>query len=262
MDHIAYSLQDRIAVQVIEKLRENIKFEPVDSFATYDLFRGENAMLVAIKGESIHADFLNRIGAERIIFVSRHSSAKGVMSFTAHATGNWSSGSDFGGRPRELSVASPRYMLAFLQVMKCIEGDGMPVTYEATHHGPLLDVPSLFVEIGPSPDMLDAQIAGKFAAGVMKLIKGPVEPYGKVAVGIGGIHYPEKFTRLALDGKYTFSHIMSKYYTGEQGMLSRAIERSEERAEIVVIDWKSVRSENKARIVAELEGLGMDYVKV
>ncbi len=261
MNYIAYSEQDSIAAAVISELRRLVKFEREGSSEGYEIYGSASARLIAIKSPVIHSEFLGKLGAERIIFVSRHSSSKGITSFTAHAAGNWSASNEFGGAPRALSVASPAYMLSFLKIMRRINETAMPVTYEATHHGPLLGTPSLFIEIGPVHGGLDTSVARMFAKGITGMVATEPAIYGKVAIGIGGTHYPEKFTKLALEEKYTFSHIMSKYYTGEYQMIGEAIQRSEQKAELAVIDWKSIRSENKQNIIKELEGLGLGYEK-
>ena len=260
MNYIAYSLQDRVAVQVVAELRKLVPLEEQSTNPEYTLYSGKACKVVALSGPSITADFLDTLGAERIIFVSRHSSAKGVTSFTAHANGNWSNSNDYGGKPKELSVASPLYMLGFLAaVSKPAAALKMPVTYEATHHGPLLDTPSLFVEIGPVEGVMGQAHASAFAGSVAALLDGTEPEFDKVAIGIGGTHYPEKFTRLALSGKYAFSHIMSKYYTGEADMLEKAAQRSEMKPELAVLDWKGIGSADRAGIIAGLARLGLDY---
>ena len=45
-------------------------------------------------------------------------------------------------------------------------------------------------------------------------------------------------------------------------MLKSAFERSDERAEIAVIEWKSIKANERERIVRELDTLGIDYAKV
>lgn len=261
MNYIAYSLGDPIAVSVVGELRGIVGFEEVEQREDYSVSRSDNLRLVALHGQSIRADFLDGIGAERITFISRHSSASGTTSFTSHANGNWSNSSDYGGKPKELSVSSPRHMLAFLTAVQVpAKSFGLPVSYEATHHGPLLDTPSLFVEIGPLEGHLSTERARAFATSVIEMFDADPH-YDKVAIGVGGLHYPERFTRLALSGKYAFSHIMSKYYVNETDMLEKSIERSEERVEIAVIDWKSMRSEQRSKVIAELDRIGMDYEK-
>ena len=86
--------------------------------------------------------------------------------------------------------------------------------------------------------------------------------YKKIAVGIGSGHYAAKFTKLALKGEYAFSHMMPKYYGNEFEMLGQAVERSKPKAEVAVIEWKGLKSEARQRILAKLNSLGIDFVRV
>lgn len=86
--------------------------------------------------------------------------------------------------------------------------------------------------------------------------------YEKVAVGIWSTHYPEKFTRLALEGRYAFSHIMSKHYVSRINMLEPAFKSSDIKADIAVIEWKGLKGADREDILRELESLGMDYARV
>ncbi len=197
-----------------------------------------------------------------IVFLSRHSSSKGVPSFTVHAEGNWSEDSHLGGRPKELSVSSPSRMLGALAAIGRINATGMQVTYEATHHGPMLEVPSYFVELGgDEATVSNAKFAELLAAAVADSIERGAE-YEKVAIGIGGTHYPEKFTRLGLEGRYAFGHIMSRHYAGCPDMIEKAALRSDSKTEIAVIEWKSIKAEERKRVVEELDRLGLDYERV
>jgi D-aminoacyl-tRNA deacylase len=146
--------------------------------------------------------------------------------------------------------------------MNAINDTGIELTYEATHHGPLTENPSLFVELGGSEGVIKSEKHAKILATAVadSLHKKPA--YEKVAVGIGGLHYSAKFTKLALNGKYAFSHIMSKHYISNLDMLKYAFERSDVRAEFALIEWKSIKAMDREAIVRELNVLGIDYAKV
>ncbi|MGI0134033.1 MAG: D-aminoacyl-tRNA deacylase, partial [Candidatus Micrarchaeaceae archaeon] len=82
------------------------------------------------------------------------------------------------------------------------------------------------------------------------------------AVGIGGTHYPEKFTGLALKGAYAFSHIMSRHYVENVDMIGDAVERSDKRAEIAIIEWKSIKAADRERVIGKLNELGIEYERI
>ena len=194
------------------------------------------------------------------MFLSMHSSERGIAAFTVHAEGNWGDDARLGGKPKKLSMASPSNMLSMLNAVHK-KKDQLQATYEATHHGPLLNAPSFFVEVGGTKQATDSkELAETLAGAVVDFLTADEAEYGKVAIGIGGTHYPEKFTRLALDGKYAFAHMMPKYNLHED-MLQQAIERSDIRAETAVIEWRSLNSEQRTAILHELERIGVDYEK-
>ena len=56
--------------------------------------------MIEIRHGLIKADFIDKVvDTDFIVFLSRHSSAKGMATFTTHAEGNWSDDAEFGGRP-------------------------------------------------------------------------------------------------------------------------------------------------------------------
>ena len=116
-----------------------------------------NMHMVKIQGRLVDAGFLNGIIEDEVVFLSRHGSSKGIPAFTVHAEGNWSEDVHLGGRPKELSVASPIRMLQMLCSLNSLNDVGIEVTYEATHHGPFLDRPSLFVELGGSDGTISSK---------------------------------------------------------------------------------------------------------
>ncbi len=97
------------------------------------------------------------------------------------------------------------------------------------------------------------------AKSALSMIEKETPEYDKIALGIGGTHYPERFTNMALSGEYAFSHIMSKYYAENFDMIEQAIERSDIKAEIAVIEWKSIKAVDRDMITKELDRLGLDY---
>ncbi len=223
---------------------------------------GGGARLISITGKLIEADFLNAVHDGPIMFLSRHSSAKGIPSFTVHAEGNWSMDNRLGGMPKELSVSSPTGMLDTLAAIGRLNATGMQVTYEATHHGPMLDVPSYFVELGGDEAAIsNAKYAELLAEAIADSMRHGAE-YGKIAIGIGGTHYPEKFTRLGLEGRYAFGHIMSRHYTGCADMIEKAVLRCDSKTEIAVIEWKSIKAGERKRVVEELNKMGLDYERI
>jgi len=89
------------------------------------------------------------------IFLSKHVAASGTVSLTVHPIGiPWQTeASRSGGLPGACSPPSTRMGALYREILnaKCSsEYPHIQITMEATHHGPYMEVPSCFVEIGSS----------------------------------------------------------------------------------------------------------------
>ena len=83
-----------------------------------------------------------------VVFASRHASRSGRKTLSVHPVGNFAR-ADYGGRERVLVPAAPRLMATALRHMATGARDlQYLVCYEATHHGPFLETPSMFIEVG------------------------------------------------------------------------------------------------------------------
>ncbi len=233
-----------------------------DDFHGMKHFEDGDTHMIEVSGNLFEADLLDGMVKDDIIFLSRHSSNKGIPAFTVHPEGNWSDEALLGGRPKELSVACPLRMVGLLCSINKLNNTSLQVTYEATHHGPFLNCPSLFVELGGDRDTVaNRSYAELLAKSIEKSLYDRAE-YGKVVVGIGGVHYPEKFTRCTLEGKYAFAHIMPKHHAHRVDMLKKAFERSDAEPELAVLEWKGIKAADRETILRELNTLGVDYAKV
>ncbi len=85
----------------------------------------------------------------------------------------------------------------------------------------------------------------------------------RVALGIGGNHYCSSFNKIELEEDFALSHICAKYTLKSlnEEMLKQAIERTEERVEFVLLDWKGL-GEQKERVLKLLDELNIVYEKV
>lgn len=261
MIHFIYS-DETASTNIADALKVELGFKEAQQLPGVDCFESENAKMLGIKGRLIDAEFIDRIVDGPIVFLSRHMSSKGIAAFTVHPEGNWSDEASLGGKPKELSNAYPLGMLNMLNAIKELNSTNIELTYEATHHGPFTNNPSLFVELGGNEEAINSK---SYAALLAKAIAASIEkksPYDKVAVGIGSLHYPSKFTKLALEGKYAFSHIMSRHSVAHVDMLGKAFERSDLKAEVAVIEWKGINAAQREVVLRELNVLGIDYAKV
>ncbi len=151
-----------------------------------------------------------RAEAPTLVFPSIHRSGEGVECLTVHPLGNPGDTADVGGRPRTLVPTDPPRMAAALRALaEGAPGAGVPATYESTHHGPELGLPSFFVEIGFGERSAPSEEEVRLLARVLPALA--VTPGDRVAVGVGGGHYAPRFTELALRRRWAFGHLISRH---------------------------------------------------
>ena len=207
------------------------------------------------------------IASDLIFFLSQHSSKENIPALTTHSMGNWNDENKFGGRPNQLSAPAPAPMLSSLRHLGVVQ-TGIKETYEATHHGPLLNTPALFMEMGGDESTIEnKELAGRVGKAafesILEIIDKEVD-YSKVALGIGGGHYPSKFSALATGRGYAFSYIMPKYAVRRADgrvnleMLDQAIMKSKD-LDLAVIEWKGLDAATRNEVLKSLEEHGIEY---
>jgi D-aminoacyl-tRNA deacylase len=224
---------------------------------------------IMLNEEAINAQYLpdSFANLSLIVFISRHSSASGKPTLSVHTPGNFGA-AELGGLPRKISVSPAAAMRNALKALMLFK-EGMKldyeVSYECTHHGPSLDVPAMFVELGSSPKQWrDSKAAEAVAHAAMSAI-GKFGVSEKTAVlGIGGTHYPQRFTRMALAGEAVFGHMIPKYAVPlvDAEMLWQCVEKTVEKVECAVLDWKGIKGADKPNLLAALQEIGLSYKKI
>jgi D-tyrosyl-tRNA(Tyr) deacylase len=151
-----------------------------------------------------------REGRPTLIFPSIHRSVRNVSCVTVHPLGNPGARAEVGGRPRTLVPTDPRRMTDALRLLG--EGAlsfGWGATYEATHHGPAVELPAFFIEIGYGELPGPPGEAVRLLAGVIPRVES--DPLDRVALGVGGGHYAPHFTDLARHRRWAFGHLLSRH---------------------------------------------------
>jgi D-aminoacyl-tRNA deacylase len=231
--------------------------------------RGRNVKLITLDEESVRAQNLLESfqGVELVVFISRHSSLSGTPTLSVHTPGNLDE-AELGGLARVVSVSPANAMRDALRAMVRLKEElqlGYDVCYEGTHHGPSLNAPTMFAELGSSPTQWnDTKAAEAVAHAAIEAISNFGTSHAKVVLGIGGTHYNSKFTRIALESDTAFSHMIPKYalpYANVQ-TLKQCVERTLEKVDRAVLDWKGIKGENKRPLLAMLEDVGLEYEKV
>mgnify|MGYP000131465965 CR=1 FL=1 len=257
--NIAKSLIDHYS---FEKHSETFHNSPVYTKKLHN----KETKLIFVNTEIVDTQFLSSLfSPSMFVFLSRHSSAKGIPTLSVHTPGNLAE-AQFGGKPRTVSVSPAVAMKNALQEMAKLADERQldyEVSYECTHHGPSLDAPAMFVELGSSPeewkDMKAAEVVAHAAAAAVSDCS-----RCSVALGIGGPHYNKKFTKLALNTQTAFGHMIPKYALAEVDaeIIRQCVERTLELVDSVILDWKGIRGEHKSKIITVLETLGLLSEKV
>ncbi len=245
----------------------------VDNFQENPIYEanigGRAVKLVTLNEESVYAqnltDFFSNL--ELVVFISRHSSVSGTPTLSVHTPGNLGK-AELGGLTRRVSVSPANAMRDVLKAMMQFKEEmrlKYEVSYECTHHGPSLNVPTMFAELGSSPKQWnDLKAAETVAHAAMKAISKFGESQAKAVLGIGGPHYSEKFSRIALESEIAFGHIIPKYAVPyiDVEILRQCVEKTQEKVEFVVLDWKGIKGEHKSKLVEMLEEIGVPFKKV
>jgi D-aminoacyl-tRNA deacylase len=230
---------------------------------------GKQIEFITLKEEAVNAQTLPETfpNAELVVFLSRHSSHSGTPTLSVHTPGNLGA-AEMGGLPHCVSVSPANAMQTALKGLSRLKRElnlKYEVSYEGTHHGPSLLVPTMFVELGSSEAQWRDQTA---AAVVAQAALEAVADFGKVTcqavLGIGGTHYNNKFTRIALDGKAAFGHMIPKHAIPnlDSQDLAQCIERTHEPVVSAVLDWKGIKSDDKPRLLLMLQEIGLSIKKV
>jgi D-aminoacyl-tRNA deacylase len=230
---------------------------------------GKEITLATLHQESVTAQNLPESfpTAQIIVFISRHSSVSGKPTLSVHTPGNFAE-AGLGGVPKRVSVSPAVAMSDALKALlhyKETYGLDYEVSYECTHHGPCLDVPTMFVELGSSEKQWkDSKAAEAVAHSSMYAICNFSKPVSSAVLGIGGTHYNQKFTTMALLGEAVFGHMIPKYALSmiDQETLLQCIEKTFEKVSLAVLDWKGIRSEDKPELLSALQDIGLPFKKV
>ena len=200
------------------------------------------------------------------IFLSRHSAESGIASLTAHTTGNFSGEAKFGGTGKELGRADPslvkNYLTALWKHKERVAG--YQITMEATHHGPTsLQKPVMFVELGSSEEYWGDKKAASVVGEALMESLAERGIWSRVALGFGGTHYPEKFTKLLVEGDMAFAYVAPKYALGhmDERMVGHMLQRSTAPVRYAVLDWKGL-GQHKERIVGLVKQFGLEEIRV
>lgn len=200
------------------------------------------------------------------IFLSQHRSQANIPALTCHWTGNFGN-NKFGGKERELGICYPWIQKQYLIELNK-KKDNVPkydIIIESTHHGPTsLKKPILFVEIGSTKEQwTDNNAANTVCNSLFTVLTRKKGLCEKVAVGLGGNHYPTKFNKILLESEYGLGSIAAKHDLPylDNSMIVQMIHKNVEKVTFAIVDAKGLGKE-KSRILTAMDEVGIEVVKI
>ncbi|MBI2653549.1 hypothetical protein HYX02_01935 [Candidatus Woesearchaeota archaeon] len=264
---IIASSKDSAGINIRNSLIELFDFEKIDEkFDNNDVFQYNKITNKAIRlyltnNELIHSEQVDKkIDADLFIFASKHRSKENTPSFAVHSIGNWDK-AELGGEEGKLCFSSAVLLKnLFVELNNIAKDTNYELTMEATHHGPYVEKPAVFVEIGSTEREWNDKLNGEvIAKTIINALDSKNSNY-KVAIGIGGPHYCFSFNKIILRTDVAFSHICPKYLLEklDENLIKQSIQKTKEKIDFVVLDWKGLGTE-KQRIVDLLKGMNLEF---
>ena len=259
---IISSNKDNASKNIKQALIESYRFtESEEIFEQQNVFKKDNLKIYTTNNELVYLENVDKyIDADYFVFASKHQSKSKIPSLTVHSIGNWGI-AELGGKDSTLVSSSALLQRdLFLNLNKFSQSFNYEVVNEATHHGPFLKKPSIFIEIGSSDkEWNDKNIAFIVAKVIIETLKSDRNK-ASIAVGIGGLHTCSNFNRIILKNNVAIAHFCAKHSLNSlnKEMIKEALNKTIERVDFLLLDWKGLKSE-KQRILNEINELRIEY---
>lgn len=255
---VVASKKDKAGMNIctnLEQFRENPILSSWAQKPSFDFYFVEEEIIFT---ENLNMEKINQY--DFIIFASRHRSEKGEKTLSVHSPGNFRK-AEYGGIQGKVCMASALFNKMLFEKLneniKKLDFKDYKATLEVTHHGPLIDKPCVFIEIGSTEIEWGNRRAGFVIA---KTIEETIDEfkenkYREIAIGLGGPHYCPIFNPLQLKSNVAISHVISEYNMPiSESMILEAIKKTYEDVDFVLIDWKGLgKSEQRQQVVDILE---------
>ena len=256
---IVASKKDRAGINITTNLSQ---FRPSPIWtggspdkSVFDFYLVEDEIIYT---ENLDLEKINKY--DFIIFASKHQSEKKERTLSIHAPGEFRN-PDTGGVKNAICPSSALFQKFLFEKLNKIADElslkDYKVTLECTHHGPLINKPCVFIEIGSSDIEWADRRAGFALARVIKeaIDEFKESPYREVAIGIGGPHYCPNFNKIQLSSNIAISHIIPNYVAPiSEEMILEAKNKTFEEIDLAILDWKGLGiSEERQKIIKILE---------
>jgi D-aminoacyl-tRNA deacylase len=263
---VIVSTRDLAGVTIKEALMRAYAFEETkQEFDSHPVYKFQNIKLFTTKKESVSCENIDKkIDADIYVFATRHQSQSGIPSLSVHGIGNWGRAEkEYGGKDKTLCISPANYLKEALIFLEKNNSIGFDIVQECTHHGPYLEKPVMFIEIGSTLKQWGNKDAAEIIARAIVHMN-MIEPLAlKTAIGIGGLHTAPNFKKIMTKSDIAVSHICPKYNLENlnEDLIIDAMRKSyPATAEMAILDWKGL-GEHKERIVNMLNNLKVQYIK-
>ncbi len=262
---IVASKQDPAGVNITTQLsqfRPNPLASSLKSSPAFDFYLVDDEIIYA---ENLNQEKINKY--DFIIFASKHRSEKQEKTLSIHAPGNWLStqpqlGGEAGKVCRTSALFQKQTFEKLRKTAKKYNLEEYKITLECTHHGPLIEKPCIFIEIGSTENEWKNHRAGFVVAETIKdmVQEFKLNPYNEIAIGIGGPHYCPNFNKIQLKSNIALSHIIPRYvFPITEEMIHEAINKTEEEVDFALIDWKGISNADERQRILKI--LDKNYIR-
>jgi D-aminoacyl-tRNA deacylase len=257
------STEDPASVNIADRLRELVDWEEKGLFDHERVLAHEDLRMIQIDEMHLHSENLHERlppslrDPEVVVFLSRHASESGKPTLSVHPIGNFAE-APYGGEEASLVPSHPAWMAGLFAQLRSMETPGFEVTYEATHHGPYLEAPTLFYELGSTEDeWTDEQAAMWLARALLE-----AEPSeGRNVCWIGGGHYCPQVNDAVRGSDLRPGHVMPGWAAGKDvpdEALEQAVEGTPD-CEGFVLQPEATSDERK--VAERLEAMSVERIE-
>lgn len=216
---VLVSRADRASLTIRDALLDMQPWEEVGQLRGLPVRRHGAFLMAEVDALHLDCDHVDRaireatgLSFDAVLFASKHRAESGKPALTVHPIGNWRD-ADFGGLPGRVVPTAPVVMGRVLRRLHA-EAAGLKheVTFEATHHGPFLATPSMFVEIGTDEAAwTNPDLGRRVARAILAAATPTAFDDAPVLVVLGGSHYAPRASDLVRRGKANVGHMVPAY---------------------------------------------------
>ncbi len=227
---IITSKQDLAGINIAEELEK----ENLEQY---------NAKHYIIEEKPVYAEDIDKkIDAELFIFATKHASKSKIPSLSVHSPGNWGK-AGLGGKDNQLNICPANYLKEALIFMEKNNTINFDIVQECTHHGPYLEKPCFFIEIGSTEEQWKNKEAAEIIVrAILHLLKNKPKQYIS-AVGLGGLHTTPNFKKIILNSNIAIGHVCPTYNLDNlnKSNLTQALENTVPESSLIILDWKGLK---------------------